>query len=133
LYATHEDAGKSYDPYFTALLLQRNAKSDENWGQNYRKFWKENLDSKTKELGYPQLKYNPQTGSFDFNYAAAEAWLQKYSDTLKVWHSIAAEFANQKDPYAAGGIETFEFFRPGTERFQSEFDRITSSKSNKKD
>jgi outer membrane receptor protein involved in Fe transport len=132
LYATHEDAGDSYDPYFTALLLQRNAKSDENWGQNYRRYWKETFDKKTKELGYPQLKYNPQTGNFDFNYDAATAWLQKYSDTLKVWHAIAAEFANQKDPYAAGGIETFEFFRPGTERFKSEFDRITSTKSNKK-
>ena len=34
-YTTNEDAGKSYDAYFTALLLQQASKSDYVWSTNY--------------------------------------------------------------------------------------------------
>jgi iron complex outermembrane receptor protein len=34
-YATHEDAGESYDPYFTALRLQELHKSDASWRGRY--------------------------------------------------------------------------------------------------
>ena len=34
-------AGDSYDPYFTALELQRRAKSDINWARDYSGYWQE--------------------------------------------------------------------------------------------
>ncbi len=126
-YATHENAGKSYDPYFTALLLQERAKPDERWGQNYRRFWKQFIVPKIEEYGYPQLVWDGT--QFTFDYAAAEQWLDTYYDSLVVWHAQAERFANlpDMDPNAA---PTFEYFYPGTERFQQEFDRITSARSN---
>ena len=91
-YATHEDAGKSYDPYFTALLLQERAKPDERWGQNYRRFWKQFIVPKIEEYGYPQLTWDGT--QFTFDYEAAEQWLAAYHDSLVVWHSQAEYFAN---------------------------------------
>ncbi|MBK8723207.1 MAG: TonB-dependent receptor [Saprospiraceae bacterium] len=34
-YSTNEDAGNSYDPYFTALLMQQKAKSNDTWLGDY--------------------------------------------------------------------------------------------------
>ncbi len=129
-YATHEDAGKSYDPYFTALLLQERAKPDERWGQNYRRFWKQFIVPKIEEYGYPQLTWDGT--QFTFDYEAAEQWLAAYHDSLVVWHSQAEYFANlpDMDPNAE---PTFEYFYPGTERFQQEFEKITSTKSNREE
>ncbi|MCE9539683.1 MAG: TonB-dependent receptor, partial [Bacteroidetes bacterium] len=38
-YATNEDAGKSYDAVFTALLLQDRSKNNAIWSTDYRNFW----------------------------------------------------------------------------------------------
>ena len=38
-YATHEDAGNSYDAVFTALLMQNAAKSDSDWAKDYANYW----------------------------------------------------------------------------------------------
>ncbi|MCY7361784.1 MAG: TonB-dependent receptor, partial [Ignavibacteria bacterium] len=49
-YATNEDAGKSYDAYFTALLLQKNAKSDLDWNTDYRNYWQNKIVPEIKLL-----------------------------------------------------------------------------------
>ncbi|MEM9678016.1 MAG: hypothetical protein AAF890_08160, partial [Pseudomonadota bacterium] len=41
-YVTHEDAGDSYDPYFTSLLLQQRHKEDNEWRSDYINFWSQN-------------------------------------------------------------------------------------------
>ena len=38
-YMTTEDAGKSYDAFFTSLLLQREVKPDDRWAQDYAFYW----------------------------------------------------------------------------------------------
>jgi outer membrane receptor protein involved in Fe transport len=121
LYATHEDAGDSYDPYATALLLQNNVKENENWSLDYRRFWKGNIKRRMIRDGYPELMFDPETGTFTFDRAAADAWLVNNQDSLSVWHQWAENFAN---------TEESGYLIPGTEDFQEEFDRITSAKNN---
>ncbi len=131
-YATNEDAGNSYDPYFTALTLQNKAKSDELWSNDYSTFWKTKGYSKEMiKLGYPELKFNPNTGLFDpFDFAGADQWLIDNRDTLAYWHDLATQFANGKGGNSDPLISPF--FEPGTERFDSLFNQIITTKSNKK-
>ncbi|MEO0779232.1 MAG: TonB-dependent receptor, partial [Bacteroidota bacterium] len=130
-YYTVDDAGQSYDPYLTALRLQRRSKSNEAWGRDYVNFWRSNIRPQMNELGYPTstVTYDPSTGgtTVEFDRAAAEAWIDQFQDSLTIWHLQAEAAANQA---SSGGNASVDFFEPGTERFQQEFDRLTSAKNN---
>ncbi|NBC24725.1 MAG: TonB-dependent receptor plug domain-containing protein, partial [Bacteroidetes bacterium] len=127
VYSTNEDAGDSYDPYATALRLQENAKSNEDWAQPYRQFWVSsnlgNIRGRMRDTGYPDIQFDPQTGEFTFDNAAANEWLTNFSDSLFRWHQLAENFAN-----AEGG-----YFAPGTQEFDEEFQRLTTSKNNEEE
>ncbi|HMO41149.1 MAG TPA: carboxypeptidase-like regulatory domain-containing protein [Saprospiraceae bacterium] len=126
-YATNEDAGRSYDPYFTALLLQESAKSDELWSQDYTQYWRDRVAPRIRENGYPQLNFSTFPPTFDF--AAAEAWNVQFRDSLRAWHT---ETANAADRRNIRNPETTDFLRPGTPEFEEAFNRITSNKSSDK-
>lgn len=138
LYATQDDGGDSYDPYFTALRLQALSKDDLVWSDDYRRYWKTNIsknnNARLVELGYPdfQFEFNPQTGELEVvggqaTIDAAENWLATHLDSLQAWHALAANFANTANPTVEG---TVDYYAPGTQRFQDEFNRITSALSN---
>lgn len=123
-YATHEDAGDSYDAVFTAFLLQQNVKSDEDWSRAYYNFWTtnsalvdgDNVKAQVRNLpGFP-----PTTTPFDTT--AANAVLALYHDSLVNWHQAANAFANSPDPIYGGGA----YLAPGTAEFDSAFTSITS-------
>jgi len=128
-YTTHEDAGDSYDPYFTALRLQELAKDDELWANDYVRYWKQQrFGREMAELGYPELDFSTFPPSFDFDQA--EAWLadSENQELLQLWHEQTAAFANR------GSIDnSLDFYQPGTPRFEEEFNRITSALSNDKE
>lgn len=126
-YATHEDAGDSFDPYFTALKLQESAKDNNRWAQDYSFFWNRFVTPEAANLGYPQLVYDPQLQRFTFDYDAAELWLANNQDLLRSWHAQATESANLRNPLVPSSQD---FFLPGTDRFNNEFNRITGLKSN---
>ncbi len=123
VYATHEDAGNSYDPYFTALVLQRNAKPGNQWRSDYINYWQLNVLPRLRsQEGYPSpLNYIGRPAEFR---AAVSAFLDNPNtqDSLFLWHGEAQRSANTGNPI--DGSE--DFFEPGTERFQNEFDNITS-------
>ncbi len=120
LYATNEDAGKSYDPYFTALKLQEAAKTNEKWSQDYSKWWVQNqlggVFNKMKAMGY---------GPAD-NTAALIQWQRDHIEQMTQWHTEAEAYANLGS--AVNG--TVDFFQPGTARFDSVFNSIVSRKNN---
>jgi outer membrane receptor protein involved in Fe transport len=135
-YATHEDAGRSYDPYFTALRLQQAVKSDENWSLNYNDYWGDFIYPKMQAQGYPQnLIFLPEPPFVVFDTASSQQWLRMPAiiDSLAVWHQLAANYANGIDPQRPD--ETFPFLDPNSTdpieraRFQHAFDSITSLKS----
>ncbi|MCB0600100.1 MAG: TonB-dependent receptor [Saprospiraceae bacterium] len=130
-YFTEDDAGDSYDPYFTALRLQDRAKNNFDWASDYILFYRNNFEKKANELGYPKLQtiINPDgTFSFAFDQAAADAWLTQYHDTLVTWHSRSENYANTKNP--ALPTANGNFLRPGTPEFEEAFREITTSLSN---
>ena len=124
-YATHEDAGDSYDPYFTALNLLDSAKSIRSWSQDYERYWRSDIVPQIKELGFPELMVSvgPDGGLiFDFDQAGADAWIANNQDLLRQWHSEARSAA---DATSGNGDA---FYVPGTERFDQKFNEIISKK-----
>ncbi|MCC6726389.1 MAG: TonB-dependent receptor [Saprospiraceae bacterium] len=124
-YATQEDAGKSYDPYFTALRMQELAKSNTDWYNDYAKFWRSKIYPKMKANEYPVPTVN-NMGQLVFDYDAAFAFMDTYQDSLKAWHELARANANLANPLIN---TTQDYFAPGTERFQNALDSITNLKN----
>ncbi|PHN05677.1 carboxypeptidase-like regulatory domain-containing protein [Flavilitoribacter nigricans] len=124
-YATNEDAGNSYDPYFTALRLQELAKTNELWAQDYIRYWQRNIYPQMVAREYPTPTVVDAQLVFDQN--AARQWLADNQDDLTAWHNETAIAANARNIL---NNTSQDFFIPGTARFQSAFDSITSLKNN---
>jgi iron complex outermembrane receptor protein len=122
-YSTKEDAGDSYDAFFTALLLQQAVKSDVDWFQDYTSYFSTNrLYTKFRNTpGYPQVgDYN----SFEEYQAAINPFLlQYYGDSMYYWHNQAAGYANTSGNPIKQNDARFE---PGTAAFDSALAAITS-------
>lgn len=135
-YTTRTSAGDSYDPYFTALELQKRAKEDDEWSINYNDYWVSNINSQMLENGYPvpQLVLDPTTGlpifnsdgtlQTTFDVEGARKWLEDNRDLLVQWHGEAEDFANGP---GTGSSLSLPFFAPGTDRFQEAFDEISGT------
>lgn len=121
VYATNETGGKSFDPYFTALLMQEEAKTNEEWSNRYLEWWsgntRGNVYKRMKELGYPSE-----------SEAAQIQWQRDNKDLLDEWHKEAASYA---DGYSSADQEAI--FLPGTARFDSLFNEIVSRPNNHPD
>ena len=142
-YGTGENAGRSFDPYFTALKLQDAARSDENWAKVYEKYWTQIIKPRALALDYPGLVQNPNwvgavldplylEYNLPYDYSAMAQWNQTYSDSLIYWHSMIENMTNN----GTAGIPMtgqYGFFEPGSALFNSNFDRITSSNNNEAD
>ncbi len=129
-YMTVDNAGDTYDPYFTALLLQQASKSDNDWNSAYANFWKDNIIDRMDANGYPQLEIeigDDGVPIISFDRDAQETWTNDFQDSLSYWHSLAEDFANIANP--ATENFTRNFLEPGTQEFQDEFDAITSRPS----
>jgi iron complex outermembrane receptor protein len=135
VYSTNENAGKSYDPYFTALKLQEEARSDANWAKVYEKYWKSEINPRIDASGYPGLVQNPDFGQpgepfyLPYDYDALAAWQTQYADSLVAWHQLVEQLTNDG---TAGLINVGEkgFLAPGSEEFEEAFNRIIAQKNN---
>ncbi|MEM9835874.1 MAG: carboxypeptidase-like regulatory domain-containing protein [Bacteroidota bacterium] len=121
-YVTHEDAGNSYDPYFTALRLQELHKDDVSWASDYTAYWQSTIKPRIEALeGYPSCF--PDCALTEQDRQRAEFLARPdILDLLQEYHAEARASAQQ-----AFGFDTQDFFEVGTERFQRAFDSITST------
>lgn len=134
-YATNEDAGDSYDPYFTSLRMQTAAKSNEEWSLDYSDYWQSEIYLKKMRVStgpddpiYPtEIVFTPEPPYVFFNPEPSLDWLAANQDSLTYWHAMAEQYANLANGQNPDG--TVDFFAPGTARFQTVFDSITSLKS----
>lgn len=129
-FQTKDNAGDSYDPYFTALRLQENAKSNSDYGKDAINFWRSNISPRIGALEYPELEIEIGDDGVPFavfNNEAAAAWRANtaYQDSLFSWHELTRTQAEM-----AGSGASIPFYEVGTQRFEEEFDRLTSSLSN---
>ncbi|MFZ4544093.1 MAG: TonB-dependent receptor [Saprospiraceae bacterium] len=131
-YNTQEDAGRSFDPYFTSLLLLERNKSNEAWNNDYVYYWRTNYGKKKmNELGYPKDVFNPSTFMVEIDKDKANQWIKDNQPLLTEWHKLSRIYADTVTvaPSQSKGIG---FLEPGTARFKEVFDEITLRKSNKR-
>ena len=119
-YMTHEDAGDSYDPYFTAIKIQQQAKDDFTFTTDYANYWGININPLIKNReGYPNvLDYLGDPEGFAL---AINAFLATIQGDLPGYHAEALAAANMENVFAGAAAR----FEPGTERFDAVFDDIT--------
>lgn len=127
MYGTAEDSGNSYDPYFTALRMQEEARSDEDWAKVYKKYWDQRINPRIDGTGYPELVFGPNGITFD--YDALNQWNQQYYDSLVYWHQLVQYWTNNGNAGIPSISET-GFYEPGSDAFNEAFNRITSKKNN---
>ncbi len=121
-YTTMENSGNSYDAVFTSLKLQEHGKEDDKWRQDYSTFWQSGSfgipspASRVRALpGYPYTSnVNFWYANYDSLNAVANAVLEKYHDSLVLWHSMARAYADTFVLF--GGRRRLE---PGTPAYDS--------------
>ena len=126
-YATHEDAGDSYDPYFTALKMQQFAKSNNQWRTDYINYWQQNVNPVIRqEEGFPRI--TDFLGRPDEYRASIDAFINRpdIQEDLQAFHDDAQAFANASNPLDPN---TRDFLVPGTDAFQDRFNNIISRNS----
>ncbi|MEY4936849.1 MAG: hypothetical protein RIS64_3208 [Bacteroidota bacterium] len=126
LYTTHEDAGDSYDPYFTALQLQSRLKTNNTWRDAYTLFWGQRIDGEAQGKGYPQLGIDigpPLRIIFDRDKAAL--WLKDNEEWLTQAHTRAQNAAN------AVGNNGSAYLEPGSAAYSAAFSEIISTERTK--
>ncbi|MCP9236707.1 TonB-dependent receptor domain-containing protein [Lewinella sp. JB7] len=121
-YITHEDAGNSYDPYFTALRLQDLHKTDGRWQSDYRNIWIRDIQPQVNALeNFPDCTgcSIPERRQAERDFYASDevqALLPELHDQARALVAMASSFGTQ------------DRFEPGTARFQAAFDSITTTR-----
>ena len=123
-YATNEDAGNSYDAVLTAFLMQDAASDDWDWYNRYRGYWTGNITDQVRDLD-PNVIWEPTLGS-TLDIEAIDSVVDANSEQMAIWHDEAEAFANQEHGDLGGALAYFE---PGTARFDSLLNDITSKSS----
>ncbi|HEC44506.1 MAG TPA: TonB-dependent receptor [Bacteroides sp.] len=119
-YTTREDAGNSYDAVFTAQLLQEAAKPNDQWPYDYSTYYIQNVRSKVKALpGFPD---EPPLG-VPYDYEGANLVMEQNIDSINKWHMETRQFADGPGTFTGNSA----FLEPGTEGFDTVFNRIISS------
>ncbi len=122
-YTTMENSGNSYDAVFTALKMQQFGKSDEDWRAYYTTYWSNYINPRVKNLpGFPNTNSLNWIFKFDSVNAVANTVLDKYHDSLMLWHQMARNFADTGTVMFGGRPMAM----PGTPLFDSLFNAITS-------
>jgi iron complex outermembrane recepter protein len=132
-YATHEDAGNTYDAVYTAFLMQDYYKKEGDWASDYRNYWQNNFSSKVRRLpGYPTTSPRPGAPNYDSLWYQKQATaLANNRDSLMAWHAITRGVANSdKDYQGLGRIDPmYPRYLPGTPEFEALKKEITSRNS----
>jgi len=129
-YATHENAGNSYDAVLTAFQLQNSAATDEDFHELYKRYWSNYITPKVKNLN-PSVNWEPyfdpvtQT-PYPVSIPDIFNLIENIpNDSLELWHNYASNYANSGD--ASKG--TSDFYEVGTREFDSLFNKIISTAS----
>ena len=117
-YATNEDAGQSYDAYFTALRMQESYLDEGTWASNYRGSWNSNIIPLMRNYfgsAFPNLGSNPPNAA---QIREAMILLQQQDpDFFRQMH------ARNRDVMTQSGWDPP---LPGTAAFDSLFSYVTS-------
>jgi iron complex outermembrane receptor protein len=116
-YATHENAGNSYDAVVSAFELQNLSKSNGTWINQYFNSWKQG----GLNAPYYQVQNFPGYPSAQFDEAIYDQVMVDNYDALVALHNKVRNKVNNKI-----NLNELSFFEPGTARFDSALASITS-------
>lgn len=126
LYATHEDAGSTYDVVATALEMLNNniptGNGIKTWLNQYATFYNENVIGFGYGPLYDSIPGMPNVhiqGPVNYNHTLANQLLADNIDLIREWHQMARNHANQ-----SAGLGFEPYFQPGTPEFDSAFNSI---------
>ena len=142
-YRTNEDAGDSYDPYATALKLQDSTRNHNNWARVYEEYWVDSIAPSISDT-YPDLEFLGFDSVFTvdgtFLYllpiagipeGAEDQWFVENHDNLTYWHSQVEQWTNEGYAnLAAVAIDPVGHLVPGSEDFNTLFNKLITSKNN---
>lgn len=114
-YSTKEDAGKSYDAYFTALKMQETYASDGTWGSTYRNFW--SFTSTNQVKGHPD--YPDESLPNDQFRDSMDVMIRNNLDFFNGLH------ANNRNILSLS-LDGERGLQPGTSAYDSLFSYVTS-------
>jgi outer membrane receptor protein involved in Fe transport len=128
-YATNEDAGRSFDAYNTALILQNSVKGDLNWGLDYQDYFLNNYNWIIAGDGNPNSWFARNKDWLDTipgtrRLAAFENYLfthKNYYDSLVLFHNLSR--LNAADAATFKGNARLV---PGTAAFDSAYQWVTT-------
>lgn len=134
-YRTSEDAGRSYDPYATALRLQDRARPTNDWARVYYTYWVDSIipsiDATWPDMVQVGVDPDFQFPIFDYPEGSVEAWYAANGDSLQQWHATVADWTNSGYAGMADIADTpLGFYVPGTPEFEAAFNDLTSRKNN---
>lgn len=112
-YATHEDAGDSYDPYYTAQKMVEASGTNDSWQRAYEDYWSQN-------------KVAQQLRTLGMSQDNMQQWQRDNKGVLDQFHKEAQAYASSKNRI----FNLQDFYVPGTARYDSLFNDITSRKNN---
>ena len=121
-YSTHEDAGNSYDAYFTALRMQDSIVPDQFYSNQYRTMW--------YIFNRPQVRALPDYPSNTLSNADFEAEMQNviannrdfFNQLHDTTNAIVMSFME-----AVYGYSVVNYLKPGTTEFNELKGHITST------
>ncbi len=119
-YATHEDAGKSFDAYSTALLLQNAAKSDNNWAADYAENWNRFIYNRIQTI---RPKIGTQPAGVRYEDYANQYMQEKFADSLNYYHWLTNQITDTSYSSTRGGNDRLI---PGTTAFNEAYQSIIS-------
>ncbi len=123
-YATNENAGNSYDAYFTALKMQQSATSDDKWALNYTNYWNSNYSSYIKSFpGFPVYNPNNYPSYIDYVNSIYPFLYNNYYDSLVLFHQTTEQYVNDY----IGLNQNPGYYEPGTALFDSAYQSVTTN------
>lgn len=142
-YSTHEDAGDSYDAVLTANIMANTAMGEGSFYRNYGSFYRQN-NGQLYEAGMPSQSdfssTQPQFSDFfndgvfdqDGFQSAQVAWRTNIINAQNQWAAENSDFMQDYNDMIRRTTENSAsqnenpYFRPGTARFDSLFNDVTS-------
>ncbi len=130
-YVTHEDAGKTYDIYTTALRLQEEAGVTKEWNVKYNALWGQQADPNSwissQVIALPGYITAGQAVSHGLNATTWPIWqdqfIQDHLSTFQYFHQLVMDSVNRINTVALD-----PFYVPGTARFNDKLDEITNKR-----
>ena len=118
-YATNEDAGDSYDAYFTGLKMLEEQESEQDWNTRYTNNWRlfGYGDSVTSIDGYQGYDPNSGLSQDEWYNDIYLPWFNDNSEEISEFHSRNLEYTDFVDG---------KKFKPGSAEYDALFNKITS-------